>query len=100
MRVARVWDRTTGEQEVCRQIFLTHADALPNEVVLVSPQLALKTCQLTSVLFIFPCRPICVYLGQVLQTEIACEFEKAVVELEVFAVLCMVDGEGERLSGE
>ena len=49
---------TASEEEVCGEVFLTHADALPDEVVLISLQLLLQPGPLALVRIFCPVDPI------------------------------------------
>ena len=100
LRVARIRERAAGEEEVGGQIFLPHADALADQVVLVAAQFSLQPRQLPLVGLLLPAHPLLIRLGEVWEAESAGDVVDAAVESDVLALLRRRDGEGEALAGE
>lgn len=100
LRVGGVGEGAAGEEEMHGEIFLAHADALADEVVLVAAQFSLESRELALVGFLLPRDPFAVCLFQPLRSESAGDVVEAGVELDVSPFLCGRDGETEALAGE
>ena len=98
--VGGVGGGAAGGEEVVGQVFLPHADALADEVVLVALQLAFEAGQLAAVRFFLPAHPVVVGGGEVGYAQAGGGVVEARVELDVLALFCGGDGHAQARGGE
>jgi hypothetical protein len=85
---------------VSGEVFLAHADALADEVVLVALQLLLQPDTLALVRIFCLVRPLEVGGCEVVEVEDGGERDEAAVEGDVLAALCGCDGDAQGLARE
>ena len=98
--VGGVGGGAAGGEEVVGEVFLPHADALADQVVLVALQLAFEAGQLAAVRLFLPAHPVVVGGGEVWHAQAGGGVVEARVELDVLALLRRRDGHAQAGAGE